>query len=279
MLKIAGRGRSLSFRCYASSMLTISFYLCFNLLKFYRNMQHSQRNLVYHFVYPYNIQKSPSYVITYFTQISGGVYSVLINCTVDSFVSILVLHVCAQLINLRTTLKNLIDELADKSISSLRFTEDLAAIIIRHEHLIRNAKTIDECYSTALFVHMLTATFQLRFQTFQVYTLVTDHLNVSFIRMAFLSFAVILVLTHLYIYCYSAERLLTESTSIAYGIYECKWYDLPSKNARELMFIVYRSMVPLKVTAGKFGIFSMEMFGIMIKTSMGYLSALLTMRN
>ncbi|XP_012223763.2 odorant receptor 2a-like [Linepithema humile] len=109
---------------------------------------------------------------------------------------------------------------------------------------------------------MLTATFQLCFQTFQVYTLVTDHLNVSFIRMAFLSFAVILVLTHLYIYCYSAERLSTKTTSIAYGIYECKWYDLPSKNARELMFIVCRSMVPLKVTAGKFGIFSIEMFGI-----------------
>lgn len=28
------------------------------------------------------------------------------------------------------------------------------------------------------------------------------------------------------------------------------------------MFIVYRSMIPLKVTAGKFGIFSIEMFGI-----------------
>jgi len=137
MLKIAGRGRSLSFRCYASSTLTISLYLCFNLLKFYRNMQHSQRSLVYHFVYPYNIQKSLNYAITYFTQISSGIYSVFINCTVDSFVSILVLHLCAQLINLRTTLNNLINELANKSISSLRFTKSLAAITVRHEHLIR----------------------------------------------------------------------------------------------------------------------------------------------
>lgn len=137
MLKIAGRGRNLSFRCYATSTLTVLFYLCLNFLKFYRNMQHSQRSLVYHFVYPYNIQKAPNYIITYFTQMSGGISAVLINCSVDSFVSILLLHVCAQLINLRTMLNKLIDELANKSISSVRFTKSLSAIVIRHEHLIR----------------------------------------------------------------------------------------------------------------------------------------------
>lgn len=91
-----------------------------------------------------------------------------------------------------------------------------------------------------------------------------------------------LVLTHLYFYCYSAERLLSEvndklyflmstyvltlkshfqSISIAYGVYECKWYDLPFKDAKDLMLIVYRSMIPLKLTAGKFNTFSIEMFG------------------
>jgi len=48
---------------------------------------------------------------------------------------------------------------------------------------------------------------------------------------------------------------------MAYGVFECKWYDLPSKDAKDLMFIVYRSTIPLRLTAGKFGIFSLEMFG------------------
>jgi len=34
----------------------------------------------------------------------------------------------------------------------------------------RNAKTIDDCYSAVLFVHMLAATFQLCFESFQVFT-------------------------------------------------------------------------------------------------------------
>jgi len=34
----------------------------------------------------------------------------------------------------------------------------------------RNAKTVDNCYSAVLFVHMVAATFQLCFETFQVFT-------------------------------------------------------------------------------------------------------------
>jgi len=48
---------------------------------------------------------------------------------------------------------------------------------------------------------------------------------------------------------------------MAYGVYECKWYDISAKDAKNLMFIVYRSTVPLRLTAGKFGAFSLEMFG------------------
>jgi len=137
MLRLARRGRSLSSRYYALATMGVSFYMCLNLLKFYRNIHHSQRRLVYHFVYPYNSQKSPNYEITFVIQLCGGLCTGLINCTVDSFISILLLHVCAQLINLRTALNNLVDELANKSISSSKFKEGLAAIAVRHKHLIR----------------------------------------------------------------------------------------------------------------------------------------------
>jgi len=48
---------------------------------------------------------------------------------------------------------------------------------------------------------------------------------------------------------------------MAYGVFECKWYELSSKDAKDLMFVIYRSTIPLRLTAGKFGIFSLEMFG------------------
>lgn len=143
MLKIARRGRSLSFRCCMAAMGTIIFYLSFHLLRFFKSIHQPQRNLVYRLE---NIQKSPTYEIIYFIQLSGGTYSVLANYTVDSFVSILVLHVCSQLINLRTTLNNLVNELANKSISSSKFREGLAAIAIRHDYLIRYTREFPAHY-------------------------------------------------------------------------------------------------------------------------------------
>lgn len=142
MLNIAKRGRNLSFKCCVVATCTVTCYLSFNLVKFYRNMHLPQRSLVYRFAYPYNIQKSPNYEITFFVQLSGGIYSAIINCTVDCFVSILLLHVCAQLINLRTTLNNLVGDLANKSISSSEFKKGLTAIALRHQHLIRYAKKV-----------------------------------------------------------------------------------------------------------------------------------------
>ncbi|XP_018353653.1 PREDICTED: putative odorant receptor 19b [Trachymyrmex septentrionalis] len=109
--------------------------------------------------------------------------------------------------------------------------------------------------------------------------MITDNLKIPIVRMFFLLFYITFMLTHFYTYCYSAEKLMAESTNMAYGVYECKWYGIPSKNAKDLMLIVYRSRIPLKLTAGKFGIVSLELFGIAIKTAMGYLSALITLQN
>nr|XP_012223764.1 PREDICTED: odorant receptor 4-like [Linepithema humile] len=243
-------------------------------------MHQPHRILVYQFNYPYNSQKSPNYEITFFIQLCGSIFAALTNCTVDSFVSIFLLHVCAQLINLRVALNNTIDELANRTMSTSRFKEGLATIVLRHEHLIKNAKTINDCYSKVLFQQMLATTFQLCFQSFQIYTIITDHTSkIPIIKMAFLFFYTGIVLTPFYIYCYTAEKLFTESINMAYGVYQCNWYDLPSKNAKDLMIIVHRSRIPLKLTAESFGVFSMELFGNTIKTSMGYLSALLAMKD
>ncbi|XP_025270546.1 odorant receptor 4-like isoform X2 [Camponotus floridanus] len=275
MLKLAKTGRRLNFGYFIAAIGTITFAFYVRLENVLQTMHQPRRYLPYRFDY---IQKSPNYEITTFIQICGGAYAVLGNYSVDSFISILLLHICAQLINLQITLNNLIDKLDNKSISSLTFRKGLTAIIIRHEHLIRDAKMINDCYSSILFVHMLCASLHLCLVTFQIFTMITDNFNISIIKVIFLTIYIFLVLTQLYVYCYAAETLSTESINMAFGVYNCKWYNIPAKDAKDLMFIVYRSVISLKLTAGIFGNFSVELFGIAVKTSMGYLSALLTIR-
>lgn len=134
MLKITRSGRNMSFKCCALATSSIICHFFFQLLRFFRTIHQPERNLIYRIEM---IQKSPNYEITYFIQLFGAMYTAFANSTIDSFISVLVLQVCAQLINLRTMLNNLVNKLANKSISSLTFREGLAAIIVRHDHLIR----------------------------------------------------------------------------------------------------------------------------------------------
>ncbi|KAF7405495.1 hypothetical protein HZH66_004401 [Vespula vulgaris] len=89
---------------------------------------------------------------------------------------------------------------------------------------------------------------------------------------------VIYALLHLYISCYVGETLLVESTGIAFSAYDCAWYDLPPKKAMCLMIIICRARVAFQITAGKFSPLSLELFGSIMKTSAGYLSVLLAVK-
>lgn len=131
MLKLVRSGRNISIRYFMIAIGTITFACYVRLEGVFQNIHQPRRFLPYRFDY---IQRSPNYEITCFIQICGGIYAILGNYSVDSFISILLLHTCAQLINLRTTLNNLIN---NKPVPFSKFRERFATIIIQHEHLIR----------------------------------------------------------------------------------------------------------------------------------------------
>lgn len=145
ILKVAKTGRSLSFKCYASFICATLVYIVFTLLKFYKNMQQTQRKLIYQFPYPYDVQKTPLYVITFFMQMTAAVYVATINTTIDTFVSLLLLQICAQLINLRIAFNEWVENLTENTMPVTEFKKGLAAIILQHEHLIRYVGEILEC--------------------------------------------------------------------------------------------------------------------------------------
>lgn len=97
-----------------------------------------------------------------------------------------------------------------------------------------------------------------------------------------------------------------QSTGIGLSTYHCNWYDLPSRRAVLLMIVIRRANVSFQITAGKFSPFSLEFFNAVsgkkkknssdslkisnlqfqstfsiqvLKTSAGYLSVLLAMKD
>ncbi|KAF7405480.1 hypothetical protein HZH66_004386 [Vespula vulgaris] len=69
------------------------------------------------------------------------------------------------------------------------------------------------------------------------------------------------------------------STEMADAAYECKWYNLSAKEAKCLILIMRRARSPLRLTAGKFCSFSHELFTDVVRSAMGYLSVLYTVKS
>ncbi|XP_043466426.1 uncharacterized protein LOC122501198 [Leptopilina heterotoma] len=71
---------------------------------------------------------------------------------------------------------------------------------------------------------------------------------------------------------------LLSSYEFADTAYKSEWYNLPSQKAKLIILLIQSGNKPVEITAGKFFVFNFKLFGSIVKTSLGYLSFLITMK-
>ncbi|KAK1133298.1 hypothetical protein K0M31_011114 [Melipona bicolor] len=249
MMKNAKISRMISIVC---STLTYFMLLAFISLQIWSNMQNASETdlggLLHPATFPYDTNKSPNFEITWLGQFIGTVLTAICYSCFDTFLAVLVLHLCGQLTVLRVALEDLANSTKCNNYTS--FHERLGIIVNRHNQLFRLVESVDQ-----------------------------KQADVPIVGMIFFVIHVIYTMLHLFIYCYVGEMLLGQSTGISESVYDCNWYDLPSKNAVSLIIVICRARVSFQITAGKFSPFSLEFFNAILKTSAGYLSVLLAMKD
>ncbi|XP_032685297.1 uncharacterized protein LOC116850767 [Odontomachus brunneus] len=280
MLKNASVVRNISIWCMVLTQTVVILYVILRILtnvKLQRN--NSTRLMMCTAYFPFDITQSPVFELIYVCQVLSAFSGAVSYTGSDSFVSMLVLHVCGQFQNLRRRLKNLVDDSGGVKTTE-DFRNELAQIVKRHEHLNWFVNRIEDSFNIVFLFQIFSCTVQLCFQGFQVFNILINNGDKSpTCQLIFLVIFVTFVLVHLYVYCYVGEMLLVQSTEISFSAYESNWFNVPGKEARSLLFIMCRSTVPLSLTAGKFGVFSLQLFSKIVKTSLGYLSVLLTVTN
>ncbi|XP_072751075.1 uncharacterized protein [Anoplolepis gracilipes] len=78
-----------------------------------------------------------------------------------------------------------------------------------------------------------------------------------------------------FIFCFAGEYLKNKSKAIGNAAYYSAWYEMKSKNSRNLIFIILRAQKQLTLTVGKIMDLSLESFTDIMKASGSYLSVLL----
>ncbi|XP_017764085.1 PREDICTED: odorant receptor 13a-like [Eufriesea mexicana] len=279
MLKNARISRTISIVC---STLTYLMLLAFISLQIWSNTQNASQvdlaGLLHPATFPYDKGKSPNFEITWLGQFMSTVLTAICYSCFDMFLAVLVLHLCGQLTVLRMALEDLVN--ATKRTDYSNFHQQLGFIVQRHNQLYRFAIVVEDCFNLTLLVQTIICTAMLCLTGYRMITSVDQKgEKLPIIGMIFFTTHVIYTMLHLFIYCYVGEMLLRQSTGIGQSVYDCNWYDLRPKQAVSLIIVMCRAKVSFQITAGKFSPFSLEFFNAVLKTSAGYLSVLLAMKD
>ncbi|XP_011301209.1 odorant receptor 22c-like [Fopius arisanus] len=227
---------------------------------------------------PFDTRKIEYFIPMWIAQCITTFLSMTIYAVFDCMISTIILHICGQLSVLKLALSGIAD--SEDPRHPEKFNEKLAVIVKHHEQLNGLVAVIENSFNSILLPQMLVCTMTFCFQGFAVFTNLLDPNagKISFFQMAFPITFVFYTVLHLFIYCYVGDELLMKSSSLSYSAYQSQWYNLSALEARSLLVVGFQSFRPLQITAGKFCPFSRNLFIKVLKTSMGYLSMLLTVK-
>ncbi|XP_025161024.1 odorant receptor Or2 [Harpegnathos saltator] len=245
---------------------------CFGLtLRHVTNLTDPGKPLPIQSYYLYDVSKSPQFELMLLIQGIGLGLSGLSYTGVDTFLGLLILHICGQLENLHVRLTNLGE--------SSNYKVALKYNVKDHVRLIRSIQVIDDTFDLMLLGLVFFFGVLFCLHGFLIINVVNRGNGLSFMQLCWFVSASVCVLLHMCLYCAVGEFLVTQSEKVNYATYQYVWYTMEPKAARNLVLIMLRAKKPLHITAGKTFPMTMATFCNLLKTSAGYISVLLANRD
>ncbi|XP_014484211.1 PREDICTED: odorant receptor 13a-like [Dinoponera quadriceps] len=191
------------------------------------------------------------------------------NTTVGAcgLATVFAMHACGQLNVVMLRLGELTDEKRD--VLQLK----LGYIIERHLRALRFLSRMETIMRQICFVELVGCTFNLCMLGY--YTITVREWREESTN-TIITYIMILtgMMFNIFIFCFIGELVTDQCKKVGEAAYMINWYALPHKTALDLILIILRSSIVIKITAGKIFHMSIATFGVVIKTSVTYLNML-----
>ncbi|XP_071625474.1 odorant receptor 10-like isoform X1 [Temnothorax longispinosus] len=189
------------------------------------------------------------------------------NCGNDSLFLAITLHICGQMEILKIKLFNY-------GVKSKDIDEDFSVLASRHHYLIEHVELLEDTISFVLLVQMLFSSILICLMGFEL-ILALKHHDVVMITKT--TTALSSFLLQLFFYSFVGDYLQYQMEEVAYSIFSCNWYNLPSKLMKNVLFVIVRSQQPVQLLAGRFFAVNIKTYMTILKSSLSYLSVLRVM--
>uniref|UniRef100_A0A1B0FMI2 Odorant receptor n=1 Tax=Glossina morsitans morsitans TaxID=37546 RepID=A0A1B0FMI2_GLOMM len=263
----------------------------------------------YKMLFPYDAHNGWRYAFTYVFTSYAGICVVTTLFAEDSIFGFFITYTCGKFRILHQRIDNIISDSIE--VTSTRqndnnvqriFEKKLNEIAYDHNKLIEFSNRLEHFFNPILLVNFLISSVLICMVGFQLVTgqemFIGDY--VKFI--VYISSS----LSQLYILCWNGDDLIQHSTETAKHLYGCNWEGttLNIRNAKKfpkwhraeefhltsihptnkefrqnLQIMILCSQRPVKITALKFSILSLQSFTAILSTSMSYFTLLQTVYN
>ncbi|XP_039307788.1 odorant receptor 43a-like isoform X2 [Solenopsis invicta] len=215
----------------------------------------------------YDTDKSPQYELTFCIHTISFVIAATVFMSVDSFLLLLVLHICGQLKNFKCRLVNMT--------SCNNYNKVLNNIVTSHLRMIRFADNIENTYNLIMLIVLLHFVIVFCLSGF---CLILEMDEVITAKIYFSIVMLIILLMNTFLYCGAGELLTEQCNAVYRAMCNLEWYKLESRKAKNLILLMIRARHPVCITAGKIIPLTMATFSSVLKTSCGYITFLLAKR-
>ncbi|KAJ8669729.1 hypothetical protein QAD02_000988 [Eretmocerus hayati] len=194
-------------------------------------------------LYPFDAMATPIFEVMYIMNVLNICICAICFTSPDSIFGALVLHASAQFEIVGANMRRIFDEPINISTSNgkkllkLRLKE----VVDAHIRCIKFVEKIEQIFNMIIFSQLIGMCLVL----------------------CFIGFGIV----NIFIYCGASEILNDHSTNLVDSAYSSKWFDMPSEYSRQLIPIMARSKIPMRLTAGKFVDLSLNTF-LKVSTSM-----------
>ncbi|XP_018399010.1 PREDICTED: odorant receptor Or2-like [Cyphomyrmex costatus] len=238
--------------CFACIILIIP--PCFGYTtRYLTNLTDPGRPMLVQTYYLRDITETPYYEIVISAQAISILMAAISYTGIDTFLCLLVFHICAQMEILKERFLRL-NNLKDFSIGLSFNIED-------HLRLIRSVDIIDNTFNLMLLALLVFFAMLFCLQGFLIVNIIGgDGEGVSIMRICWLVSILINTFAHMCLYCVVGEILIAKGEGIFYAVYNYKWYLRTPSETKHLMLIMIRAERPLYITAGRMFPMTLSMF-------------------
>ncbi|KAF3054512.1 Odorant receptor 185 [Nylanderia fulva] len=165
-----------------------------------------------------------------------------------------------------------LEELVDEKQELLQLR--LANVVKHHLRALKFLSRMEQILRQICFVELVGCTFNL---CMLGYYTITEWHEESLNTIITYIMLITSMMFNIFIFCFIGELVTGQCKKVGEAAYMTNWYQLPNKTILGLILIILRSRTVIKITAGKIFHMSIATFGVVIKTSVGYLNMLRTL--